>query len=150
MKKYFSILLSLILVSGCCTVLTPDSIIKNNFNNYVRHSSGKDSHYEMDAALKEFVFKMVKNPPSNLDEIKERRSIYIKQLEVQNISSNYPFKIEKEEREIVRKFLKDLIKYSEQYGSEANTQEIVSFFCVMNHRFIEEVDEYEYNLENVE
>lgn len=150
MKKHLFCLLSLALIAGCCTVLTPDFIIKSNFDNYVRNSSGKDAHYEMDAALKGFVHEMVNNPPSSLNEIQERRSIYIETLKVQNISSNYPVMIKKEEREIVRRFLKDLIRYSEEYGSEANSQEIVSFFCVMSHRFIEEVDEYEYSLENIE
>jgi hypothetical protein len=150
MKKHLFSILSLALLAGCCTVLTPDLIVKKNFDNYVHNSSGKDSHYEMDAALKEFIYEMVNNPPSNLNEIKERRSSYLEKLKVQNISSNYPVMIKKEEREIVKRFLKDLIKYSEEYGDEANSQEIVSFFCVMSHRFIEEVDEYEYSLENVE
>lgn len=103
----------------------------------------------MDAALKEFICDMAENPPTGWQDVKNRKDAYLEKIKTQNISSNYPVLIKKEERAIVQKFLKDLITYGELESKEAGSNEIIAFFATMIQRFIVEVDDYEYKLEGV-
>lgn len=151
MSKLLPLILSfIILASGCCTPLTPDSIIKRNYDNYVENSSGKDSHYEMDIALRNFIYGMIGNPPSGWKDVIVRKDIYLKEIKERNISPNYPIIVKRKEIKIIRHFLQDLIDYGEKEGEEASSNEIITFLSSMTQRFIVEVDEYEYVLEGFE